>query len=174
MDLYIVNSMNKHLLFMYRDPENPRKSYTKPIPMAGQELIERGISMERAHKIIEQWDHYGLISLAEASMQRNYVGVCYRFDEPAKSAEIEDVLEQNKAALKVKGEQMMEDMFGVVNDQITKAVGRPPDVLAVETVEESDNPKIAQGFIKAVSEDALAAARERRARREFTRKTPAA
>lgn len=169
--LFVANLTRQPHDFQYRVPgeeERMRQSVqTQTIPPGQQMRIHNEAPLAVLEAIIDQHRAYGLVPVEEVVKFKGFVGLCYAFDKPVDVDRMSYAVDHNQGVLQERGVEQRE-AAAVAVDQILGQQAEEQHLpqlrgVSIETAEDSDAPKFAQGV--RVSHDEAVARQGRRGRK---------
>lgn len=148
--LYIANTSKQHHQFMYR---LSAQQFPRPVDIRIGQQVRLELSREDIDKILHQHRRYGLRSVKELALNRDYVGLCYNIDAPVpldNERLIFETFDHNDTVLNARADDRREEAAVAIASDITnvmQAHGVTVPRAEVEMIEETrGRPSVATGY----------------------------
>jgi len=159
--LYIANLTRQDHEFQYRVPAEEGFSRDQPkIRMIGKGTQQQ-VHIEAPRTVLEaivgQHRQYGLVEASEVVKTKDFIGLCFSFDQPVNLDQMHYGVDHNSGVLFDRGVKNREEAAlaadqafeNTLEDAIYRGEIRGSTkvkALHVETLEESDSPKFGEGI----------------------------
>jgi len=117
--LYIANCTKQRHEFMYRAPEQ-KNPVTQVIEIGSQIMVWKDEPRDVLLNIVEQHEHYGLISVADIDRTKHFVGMCYQFDKPIDVNKIMYTVENNDTVLEQRALDARKEAAQVISHSLSQ------------------------------------------------------
>lgn len=158
--LYIANLSRQDHDFWYRVPAEEgfvKQAQFRKIHKGTQQQIHNEAPRVVLEAIVEQHRQYGLIEASEVTKTKDFVGLCFSFDQPVNLDQMNYGVDHNSGVLYDRGVRNREEA-ALAADQAFETTlvdaqhrgeirgSTMVKKLHVETLEESDAPKFGEGI----------------------------
>lgn len=117
--LFVANCSKQRHEFIYRAPE--QKNYiTQVIDIGQQIMVWKDAPRDDLALIVEQHEHYGLISVADIDRSKFFVGMCYQFDKPIDVNKIMYTVENNDAVIAERALEGRKEVATVISHSLNQ------------------------------------------------------
>jgi len=138
MPLFVANTTKQHHEFMFWVPEQ-RRYFTKLIRAGGQEEIYPEGDRDVHEGIIAQHRQYGIKHVSEIDRSKEFIGLCYQFDNPISADRLTETIERNEGVLVAEAQERRVEATAALDGQLSQIAqesGTNLSGLDVEVVEE--------------------------------------
>lgn len=149
--MFVANCTKQVREFIFKIPEGGLRRQTIPI---GQQIKVAGIDNDEQIKaIVEQYQRYGMMTVADAIKAKTFTGLIYSLDKPVKVENMEIVLSNNDAQLVKQGQQIRKEAaIAAANsaDEHARSVGgelKATETTITEVPKNGGEPTIQEGVL---------------------------
>ncbi|MEX3914883.1 hypothetical protein AB4Y43_01365 [Paraburkholderia sp. BR10872] len=132
--LYVANCTRQRHEFMYRAPEQ-KNPVVQVIEIGQQIMVWKDAAKEDLGLIVEQHQHYGLISVADIDRSKFFVGMCYQFDKPIDVNKIMYTVENNDTVLEERALEARKQAAQVISHSLNQVAQDAGNALGSVDVE---------------------------------------